>query len=695
MDRGAEREKVTVLQTSLTTSTCKDLRAETTYELVLGTDSDGNTVPVTLGRGRFAKVYKAWQRSAGHNVRPVAIKVLHENLERRSELLFLQEIGLLKKTTAAPAGHVITILDILQLGPMAMCGSCGQIYHPRCPQCGEYLLERFDPPTDAYPALRCRNHGRCKYIVSGETILNSSYALFQHPSKLCCAKDKGARAQRGTLINFVDRDAVVMELLDEGLTQFHDNRRRTYARLCISHGIHVPGLLDEGDDSPVDLAIDASEPRVASPPETAFVQRVMLLEKMLLMVQLAQSIAWLHGEQQIIHKDLAPDNIMVRTLPVEAHSDWRGLTAGSLTDALTSLATCPAIDAKVIDLGLADQITLSRNWYEEPVQNFATEKLSYLSLEARHRKRRINPRIEFDVMARQFIVPDSLRPDKAGELSMKVGDLLVDETDPKNMYCLEIKGIQQDAQDRRIFRASYIGEVPPSPHSRQWDLVHRLGEAHDLYALGAVFYFILTGEHTEVRKLTNIADLLQETPIPLRAEALQAAIPSYSMRREQLPEKFYQDELMILILRAMVRGQEESFSKSRIERGPEPARLLLHETRNLYNRLKADLLSEPVRAQLQDLELAHKQQLGSLNQTQQQQREDQAQQLVALRQTQDALVINQQISTELLQRRTFQLAVVAVVLALAGFGGGLVLSAPKPMALGPSGLSPSRARPGS
>ena len=133
---------------------CKDLRSEITYELVSGSDSEMSIVPTLLGRGRFAKVYKAWQRSAGHNVRPVAIKILHENIEQRSEQLFLQEISLLKKLTSAAGVNVISVLDILQLGPMVMCGNCGQIYHPRCPRCGEHLLERYDPKHEAYAALR-------------------------------------------------------------------------------------------------------------------------------------------------------------------------------------------------------------------------------------------------------------------------------------------------------------------------------------------------------------------------------------------------------------------------------------------------------------------------------------------------------------------------------------------------------------
>jgi serine/threonine protein kinase len=587
----------------------KDLRSEITYELISGTDSEGTVVPLVLGRGRFAKVYKAWQRSAGLNVRPVAIKILHENVERRSEAQLVQEIQLLKSLTASRSVNVINVLDILRLGPMAMCGNCGQNYHPRCPKCGDHLLERHEPPNEAYPALRCPDQARCKYIVSGETILNSCSALFGYPAKTCCAHDKSARAQRGTLINFVDREAVVMEMLGQPLPRFHDYQKVSYARLCRQHGLVLPSPLRELSESlgvqPLPGIRGLHE---AKPQEWEFIQKVMLLEKVLLMVQLAESVAWLHGEQQMVHKDIAPDNIMLsfRGESAEADGDWRGYGMAGLGEAITSQATYPSLSCMIIDVGLSDKGALTKAWYEEPVHSLAAEKVSFLSLEARNRRRHINQRIEFDILAHKFVVPDSLRPDKAGEQSLKVGDLLVDESDPNQRYAMEIVAIEQDPHDRRVYRASYAGEAPPNPHVRQFELIHLLGEPHDIYALGAVFYFILTGEYSAVRKMTIIADLLQDAPQPLRAEHLGATIPSFKLCRDQLPEPFYQDDLMVLILRSMVRGLPESFVQSRTDRGPEPARRLLQETRQIYNRLKAEILSSSVLRMLEDVQVAHR-----------------------------------------------------------------------------------------
>ena len=49
----------------------------------------------------------------------------------------------------------------------------------------------------------------------------------------------------------------------------------------------------------------------------------------------------------------------------------------------------------------------------------------------------------------------------------------------------------------------------------------------------------------------------------------------YMTRRNAIREKFWQDELMVLILSAMVRGQRGSLKASRIDRDPRSTRDLL------------------------------------------------------------------------------------------------------------------------
>lgn len=58
------------------------IQASVSYDILAQTQADGISVPVLIGSGKFAKVYKAWQRSARRNVRPVAVKILHDHARR-------------------------------------------------------------------------------------------------------------------------------------------------------------------------------------------------------------------------------------------------------------------------------------------------------------------------------------------------------------------------------------------------------------------------------------------------------------------------------------------------------------------------------------------------------------------------------------------------------------------------------------
>src|SRR5262245_18766090 len=112
------------------------VQSNVSYELLaktVATGSESHSVPVQLGMGKFAKDYKAWQRSARRNIRPVAVKILHDWATLADERLFKQESDLLKELTTVASVNVIRTLDIVHLSPLAMCG-CGVIYHPLCPK---------------------------------------------------------------------------------------------------------------------------------------------------------------------------------------------------------------------------------------------------------------------------------------------------------------------------------------------------------------------------------------------------------------------------------------------------------------------------------------------------------------------------------------------------------------------------------
>jgi serine/threonine protein kinase len=552
------------------------LASNISYEIV-PMDHNGYVVPLQIGEGRFAKVYKASQRSAGRHIRPVAIKILHDNANRAEERLFRQEADLLKDLTTVQNLNVVNTLDIIHLGPMIMCG-CGAVYHPRCPRCGEMPLQRKDPPGKEHPSLYCL---KCPdYELSGEDIQNPKryVELLRPPAKPCCKT--GPTEHRGTIINFVDRTALVMEFLDRKLQDFTEQRRHVIDEICMQYRVH---RAERADQKQTWLRAQWEQNR-----DDILLHKVILLEKLYLMVQLAEGVAWLHGEKKIVHKDLAPDNVMVRLIGDESGlAPWRGNQTQTLRERLQDMASYPSHALRLIDFGLADKDELSRVWYEEQDVGAAVIKLPYLSPEARLRKTRINDRIEFFPEDKKFLIPRDLM---AG-LSVMPGDILADNSDASHDHDLEIIEVEQEPGSGRHF-ARYRGEPPVSPLNHQFELVRRLGEAHDVFAVGALFYYILTGKNEEVSRLGALVTSLEDKPCELTPAALMRR-DVYDIRRNALAERFWQDELMVLILRAMIRGQPQSFVRSRIQRGPEPAQALLRETKRIYYGLQQEILSAP------------------------------------------------------------------------------------------------------
>jgi hypothetical protein len=65
----------------------------------------------------------------------------------------------------------------------------------------------------------------------------------------------------------------------------------------------------------------------------------------------------------------------------------------------------------------------------------------------------------------------------------------------------------------------------------------------------------------------------------------------YLKRRSAILARFWQDELLVLILRAMSRGTEGSLCQSRIDRRAEPAQILLSETRRIYHGIQREIFA--------------------------------------------------------------------------------------------------------
>jgi len=544
------------------------IQASVSYDVLAQTQPDGTSTPVLIGSGKFAKVYKAWQRSARRNVRPVAVKILHDHATLADERLFKQEIDLLKELTTVRSVNVIRTLDIVRVPPLAMCG-CGVVYHPLCPRgCGQ-LLQRVERMGHDYPLLSC---SRCGYELSAEDVEQRGIELLRPPAKNCCS---GPKAQRGSLLNFVDREVVVMELVEHGLTDLSQLQRQATDRICRPKGS------ESGSASGMILPTSKSDARLA--------QKALLCEKLHLMVQLADALAWLHGEKRIIHKDLAPDNVMVvARSDTDGVNDWRGESLVALREQLQQVAAFPRFAVKVIDFGLADKDELSRSWYEEQDVVAAAFKLPYTSPEARRRKERVAEPIQFVQGSASFVVPQGL---SSSYLSLLPGDLLTDVNDTHHDHDLESVRSEMGPSGPL---AHFRGDPPPNPAASRFEVIRRLGEAHDVYAMGALFYFILTGKHEEVDRLGSLVNLLQEADKRDIALGSLSADQYYCARRDAIPEPFFRDELLLLCLRAMVRGRPQSLLASRIDRGPEAAQALLRETRALYRAVLEDVMSEPL-----------------------------------------------------------------------------------------------------
>lgn len=562
------------------------VKANVSYRFIVADDTSGARGPIELGQGKFAKVLKAEQQSDGHDGRPVAIKILHDFATSTHEQLFHQEIELLKGMSAADV-NVVSTLDVLYLEPMVMCG-CGNVYHPACPRgCGEELV-RDEPRADEInPALLCT---KCGYRLSGRFVSEQFWELLQYPAKLCCLQ--GPNEKIGTLLNFVDRNAIVMELFELKLPDFLEHRRSRFhelaSRYCASPKAPAPSARQ--GDSWHRRALRLFTNLWNQDRSDVLLSKAILLEKVRLMVELAEAVDWLHGEKRIVHKDLAPDNLMVSFVGSDdvdwvsfvghQDADRKGRDPGILHEALSRAVSSPRFHLHVIDFGLSDKDQLTRSWYEE--ETGSGLKQPFLSPEARFIRQRIG--LQLELGDGYFLVPPTLAK------KLMQTDIVADLRDPNHNHDLTITKIEE--RDPGDIIAYFDGTPPLNLRNQLFELVYRPGEAHDLYAVGALYYYILTEQQDEVEKLGGFI-----TSMPDGGLALDAAVlgqdDRYRTRRNAIREKFWQDELMVLILSAMVRGQPGSLKEHRIDRDPAATRRLLDRTKQIHHGIQREILAAP------------------------------------------------------------------------------------------------------
>ena len=527
------------------------------------TTRDEMVLPRTLGVGRFAKVFAAQQRINGRPGRMVAIKVLHDHVDYQAERLFTQEIALNREFTRGSHSSLTPMLDTIELGPLVMCG-CGCLYHPMCPKGCGLALQRHNLDKRPYPSLRCTNRG-CDYSISAEFVREPQAALLYGPNaKPCCKLESDPHAHTGTIIHFVHREAMVMELLEVSVAD--------YAMFS-----------DESQPSPPPDRFERAKAFFgfsAAPARRArLAQKVQLLARVDLMVQVAETVVQLHDEMHVIHKDIAPDNIMIYHAPCGLSPDFPEGSNTRLLDRAANLCVRPC----VIDFGLSDRKELSRSWYEDADLRAAVTKLPYFSPEARLRRQLIGP-VEFDAAKRRFRVPAALLQSQA---SIAVNDIIADSDDMTHTQ--DLKVIKFESEGGQQY-AHFDGSVPRD-YVRNLEIIRPLGEAHDVYALGAVFCYVLTGRHDEVENLGNLVRSIQEQPCPLERSHLSRR-DNYANRIRALREPYWRDELMEVMLRAMVRGRPESYAPDRTVRGAEPVRRFLTELKQIQQAIMAEVFTE-------------------------------------------------------------------------------------------------------
>lgn len=553
--------------------------ANIVYQIAVETRPSGACEPAEVGQGRFAKVYKAWQRSDGQDIRQVAIKILHNTATYSHQDLFDKEIELLKELSATGKFNGVNILDVIHLGPMIMCG-CGQIYHPLCPKCGQHQLQRQESDHSDYPALACPAGD---YQVSANDIEMQYKRLTSAPAKTCCKE--GPRATEGTIINFIDRPAVVMELQQVTLDGVGEIRRSFFEHRALPFLVKSTA---SGDDT---SRFSYAKRRRSQDKER--LQRASAVDRMMLMVQVAEAVTWLHQEMNIVHKDLTPDNVMVNFGKERATSGQkRGREPVRLQDMLSDLVTYPSFGVKVIDFGLADRGKLSHKWYEErDVNNAGVDKAPYFSPEALQRIQHLPPRTQIDVAQKRLVIPPEVW---GSNLSVHIGDLITFQWDQNHLHDLPITRIEPGPDSTTRF-AYFEGTPPPQAQHRQIQLVLPLVEAHDIYSVGALFYYIMTEDHQQVQRLSGLVNAIQTRPCDLNAEALMRRHgDGYIAYRDALPipDVYWRDRVMEIVLRAMVRGRPDSYCSSRSQRGPEGALNLLWDTKKVYRGLQETILSE-------------------------------------------------------------------------------------------------------
>ena len=109
-----------------------------------------------------------------------------------------------------------------------------------------------------------------------------------------------------------------------------------------------------------------------------------------------------------------------------------------------------------------------------------------------------------------------------------------------------------------------------------------------------MLYYVLTGAHSKTNVLASFVVGQQNNPLDFLASELNRH-PDYPGIRDAIPaEEYWSDQLMVVILRAMVRGHKGSFVPSRTDVSSDGIRQLRDELTRLYHLIQREVVAIPV-----------------------------------------------------------------------------------------------------
>jgi serine/threonine protein kinase len=580
-----------------------------TYEFPSKREKNGNHVPILLGSGKFAKVFEGKRKHKVLGVRRVAIKVLHPHASYRFINLFEQEIRLLSEMGAKHGDGVIVAADIIHINPLVMC-RCGWVFTPQCSNGHGPLVTKKPESNQPFPMLICPDN-HCDVRISAEHVTNDYGKLFK--SRHCCTATDEQSV--GNIINFRRCKAIVMDISEHSLDRFVAQDLLPIARSDKS--LPLPPN-NPNTASPIRAVLDFATlivnkilsriplpPSLSRPPDDAMIthhgerilQKTAIMERIKIMLELAMTVERLHSSE-IVHRDLAPDNIMLKSIG-EATTTSIAINAQNCAYAKLILAQKlqqPHFKVCLIDFGLADRKKCAREWYDDEQVDRGRDKMAFWSPEASNVRLRV-PTSDIALFdpsdprrANGLLGEIRIRPNSTFEFMQ--GDIIVDRHDTKYDNAIRIKEVRADGDGSKY--AMFSGTLPADYRSAHLEQIPTLGEPHDLFALGALLYHLFVND-------TGLTDafrtfVLQYANKP-KTVTVDEAIKDeyYVMSRDRLPFDYWKDEIMIIAMGAMIRGRDGSFAADRTEFTAAPVQRLLWALRRLHLKMMTDLFQELAR----------------------------------------------------------------------------------------------------